>query len=112
LPFAEWLQSKIDNATARVAAQAKKPAPKPFTAESEGHNIIIQNGNVKVGDALVLFGKWGATEPDGIVHEMPETTTFADVMVKFGIFPSKGQAKRMVGISLFLVVGVSGLLVS
>lgn len=94
ITFAEWLQSKLDNEKARAAAQAKKPAPKPFTMESEGHNIIIQNGNVEAGDALMLFGKWGATEPDGIVHEMPVTTTFADIMVKFAIFPSKGQAKK------------------
>jgi hypothetical protein len=57
-------------------------------------NIIIETAHVEEGDDLLLFGKWGATEVGEPVHRLPESTTWADIMAQFGIFPSKGQARK------------------
>lgn len=57
-------------------------------------NIIIDNENVLPGDDVMLFGKLGSSSVDEKVHVLPSTTSFADIMVMFNIFSSKGQAKK------------------
>lgn len=50
-------------------------------------NVIILNANVLPQDRPLLFGLED-------VWEMPVGTTFADILVKAGIFKSKSDAKR------------------
>lgn len=91
-PLAEWIQSKLEAATIRAAP---KPTPKATpSSEPKGFNIIIDNGNVLAGDDLLLFGKMNANSVEETIHHFPKETTFADLMVHFQIFPSKGQARK------------------
>lgn len=92
-PIGAWIQSKLEAATQR--AVNAKPAPKAApSSEPKGFNIIIDSDNVAPGDDLLLFGKWGANTVEETVHHFPKETTFADLMVHFQIFPSKGQARK------------------
>jgi hypothetical protein len=49
---------------------------------------------VQEGDTLLLFGRRGADVVEEEVHQMPAEAGLADVLVQFGIFQSKGQARK------------------
>lgn len=87
----DWLKSKFTNRD--ILDSKKLPASKSVKLESKSHNIIINNGNTLVTDAALLFGKVDSEEHEP-VEVMEVGTTFADLLVKFGIFPSKGQARK------------------
>lgn len=56
-------------------------------------NIIISNPHVQPSDAMQLFGRPGDIQPEP-TQEFPVGSTLADLMVHYGIFPSKGQARK------------------
>jgi hypothetical protein len=51
-------------------------------------NILIENQHLLPSDETLFFADSGA------VFRFPAETTFADILVKFDIFSSKGQARK------------------
>jgi hypothetical protein len=57
-------------------------------------NIIIATSHLKDGDDLFFFGPWKCDKLDEAIHVLPEETAWADILVMFKIFSSKGQARK------------------
>ena len=62
-------------------------------------NVIVDNGNVKPNDSSLFFDSeevnWlPAQFAPRSSQSKVVTVTMADIMALFGIFPSKGQAKK------------------
>jgi len=58
---------------------------------NEDVNIVV--GEACQADIDLLFGPFSSVIPEG-VHTMPVGTTMLDVLVEFGFFPSKSEARR------------------
>lgn len=52
------------------------------------YNIVVNNGNTLPQDIITLFGE------EDVITYVEDKTTMTDLVVKLGLFKSKGQARK------------------